>query len=132
MTVTSGENRILKWTWFGVAIIVGYVIVIMGTSVIWFILPGKGGLNESAMWELLVGNLLIIAVGFLSGTVAEGISKRRNLSCSILISIILLIETFTFVSKGNTNDPLWFIGLEYLILITGIIYGNHYLVKRSQ
>lgn len=127
----SKENqRTLKWIWFSVAIITGYVIVILGTSVVWFILPAKGGLQDSTIWELIVGNLLIIAVGFLGGCIAEVISKMGNLSTSILISIFILTETALFLYDGNYNDPSWFVIFEALIIIMSVVFGNHFITRK--
>jgi hypothetical protein len=103
--------------------IVGEIALIALTTVAQEVIYHGISYNGSPTPDLILGGLLTVLAAVMAGVIAAFVGGKTNFWPHIFISIIIMTETFYLISKGVSNDPLWFDIMAGLSLVIGVWVG---------
>ncbi|MDX1667599.1 MAG: hypothetical protein R3350_10230 [Saprospiraceae bacterium] len=106
------------------AVIAGYGAVVLGTSLIFYLMPHGGRYNESAGWELGLAALLVPACAVFGGYLARKVSGRKSFLFPAVISLFIIVETAWLISRG-TGAPVWFDLVAGGSIVAGLFAGMY-------
>lgn len=107
-----------------IAIIIGELILVLGTTLAQEVIFDGIGWNTSSYTELLIGGFGSFLAAVLSGAVAYLIVKQANQIPIIVLSILVFMETSWLIQSGRFEEPIWFSVVAGGTLIVGFWVGK--------
>ncbi len=114
------------------AVVAGYLVIALGTTLTFETWLGGIGYHESPPSELALATLGALLSGLAGGLVAAWIAGRRPLLHGSLVSIPLALDTTWVVTSGISDDPVWFDLGGGLTLMLGAALAGYLLERRRQ
>lgn len=126
------DKRMQKIGRIILAIIFGELILILGTILIQEVVFGGIGWHKSSPIVLALGGLGSFLAAVFVGMIAFYIVKKKNVIPLIILSLLVMVETYWIIQTGRTSDPLWFDVLASASLIVGFWVGKIILEKYTR
>ena len=105
------------------AIVVGYLVVVILVTLVRETGPGSAGLGPSPPGQLAVASSLTLLSGCVGGFVAAWIGGQQYLAHGLAVAAAVVIGTVMRLATGGMSGPLWLGLLTALTLIAGILLG---------
>lgn len=111
------------------AVVVGYLVIVAGTTLAFEVWLGGVGYYESPPQELLLASVAAVISGLAGGFVAAWLSNRRPLLHAVGVLAFLIADTTYVLAYGISKEPVWFSLLSALTLMVSTVVGG--LINRQ-
>lgn len=102
------SSKLLSVTRSMLAIVAGYAVVAIGTTLTFEVLLGGIGYVTSSRVELAVAMVGAVLSGLAGGYVAARLACCLPVLHAALVSVPLAFDTAFVLTSGLSTDPLWF------------------------
>ncbi|MDH3708701.1 MAG: hypothetical protein OER04_02370 [Cyclobacteriaceae bacterium] len=113
------------------AIIVGELLLVLGTTLVQEIMFHGIGWYESGPVELVLGGLGSFLAAMLSGVAAFSIVRRQTEIPLGVLSLLVILETFWLIQTGKASGPVWFDVIGGTTLVLGLWVGRFLLRSKK-
>ncbi|NND33030.1 MAG: hypothetical protein HKN76_10600 [Saprospiraceae bacterium] len=114
-----------------IAVIIGEIILVLGTTFVQETIFGGISWYESGAFEILVGGFGSFLAAVVSGAVAYAVMKHVKAGPVVILSFLVVVETVWLISNEVTDGPLWFDLLGSGTLIAGLWVGRWAMKMRG-
>ncbi len=111
------------------AVVVGYMVIVAGTTLAFEVWLGGVGYHESPPRELLLASVAAVLSGLSGGFVAAWLSNRKPFLHAVGVLAFLIADTTYVITSGISKEPLWFSLLSSLTLMVSTVLGG--LIQRQ-
>lgn len=105
------------------AVLLGYVALILGTTLVQETLLGGVSYQASPREILLAAGLLTPLAGAAAGAITGSIAAARPILHVLPIVMAIGIESTALYRSGRVDGPLWFEALAAIALMAGVLAG---------
>src|SRR5204862_797019 len=104
--------------------VVGYAVIVAGTSVSFYL---AGGINlRSTPTHFILGTLGILVSGIAGGYAAGWLGGRNAVLHALAVLVFLIVDSTTVLFFRKRDDPLWFglttaLGLMFATVAGGFV-----------
>ena len=89
-----------------IAIVLGEVILVLGTTLAQETLFGDISWHTSSQWELTLGGFFAFLAAVLAGAVAYLLVKKATLIPVVILSVLVFLETTWLIQSGRSEEPV--------------------------
>ena len=119
------RNIVLRATRSLAAVVVGYAVIAIGTTLAFEVWLGGIGYHKSSTPVLAVASLAAFLSGFSGGYAAAWLGGRPQLLHAAGVLIPLIIDTTYVVTSGVSSDPLWYDLAGAVTLMGAAVLGGY-------
>jgi len=105
------------------AVVIGYLVLVALITLVQEVWFGGVGFYKSSLTVLMVAGFFTFLSAVAGGLVAVLIAKSHGKIHTLVMCLLVVVETITLTVTGGTTDPLWFDLLASGSLIIGIMLG---------
>ena len=105
------------------AVVIGYLVLVALITLVQEVWFGGVGFYKSSLTVLMVAGFFTFLSAVAGGLVAVLIAKSNGKIHTLVMCLLVVVETITLTVTGGTTDPLWFDLLASGSLIIGIMLG---------
>lgn len=111
------------------AIVVGYVIFVLGATVAQETILGGVSYQNSRPEILVAAGLLTPLAAAIGGAFTAAVAPKRPLLHLVPMALLIIVETTTLYMLGRVDGPLWFEAAAGLSLVAGAVAGGYAVVR---
>jgi hypothetical protein len=126
------SSGILKAARSLVGIIVGYIVIVVGTVLAFEVFLGGIGYYKSTLLVLTIASVAAFITGLAGGFVGAWLGGKPYLLQAGGVLLLLTLDTTFVITSGVSNDPLWFDLIGALTLMTSALMGGFLKDKISK
>ncbi len=119
------RNKVLRAVRSLAAVVVGYAVIVIGTTLAFELWLGGIGYYKSSTPVLAVASVAAFLSGFSGGYVAAWLGGRPQLLHAAGVLIPLIIDTTYVVTSGLSTDPVWYDLVGAVTLMGAAVLGGY-------
>lgn len=113
-----------------VAVVAGYAAMVILITLVQETLFGGVGYHESGAVELAVAGLGTVLSAVAGGFLAGWIAGRREIEHTLVMCLLVVVETTALTLRGDLDGPWWFDLLAAASLLAGLLAGGALAARR--
>lgn len=102
------RNKMLRVLRSIAAAIVGYLVIVVGTTLAFEYMLGGIGYYKSSATVLVIASLAALVSGLAGGYVAAWVGGRPYLLNAAAVLVPLILDTTYVITSGVSHDPVWY------------------------
>ncbi len=118
-------NRVLSSLRSVLAVLAGYVVIALGTTLTFEVLLGGISYHTSSAGVLALASVGAFLSGLCGGLVAAGIAGRTPVLHAVGVLIPITLDTTYVIFSGISNDPIWFDLVGSGTLMAAAVLGGY-------
>ena len=123
---------VVKWVRLAAAAVLGYAVIVLGTTAVFEWTFGGIGFYKSSAAVLAASAIGAAVSGFCGGLTAGWVGRGAPLQHAAGVLVFLVIDTTYVLTSGISQDPAWYDLLGSLTLMISCLAGAHLLSRQKQ
>jgi hypothetical protein len=111
-------------------VLVGYVVMVALITLVQEAWLGGVTWRESSLGTLALAGIFTAVSGAIGAAVATALTPASGRSASLIMAVLIVVETTTLIVTGKLTDPLWFDALAALSLLAAVLLGGELWLRR--
>ena len=113
-----------------VAVVAGYFVLALASTLVQEVWLGGVSYQRSPIRVLVLAGIFTPACGLLAGLVVAKVGQRARVPASVVLALLVALETVYLFLTGRVDGPLWFEAAAGLAVAVAVLLGAWLLVPK--